>query len=161
MPFQILINLFVAFLWMFLQDDWAFLSFISGYIVGLFVLIILRRFFKKPLYVFFLFAILKLLTVFMHELIVSSIFVVKKVLRRKMDITPGIFKLETELDDEFEVALLAMLITLTPGSVVMEVSHDLKSLYVHGMDLPESKESVEKSQRLFEKAIKDVTRKYV
>ena len=51
-----------------------------------------------------------------------------------------------------------MLITLTPGSVVMEISPDGKTLYVHAMDIPESSDAVLKSTKAFEKAIKDVTR---
>mgnify|MGYP001172732285 FL=1 len=161
MPIQILINIFVAFLWMFLQDDWSLLGFTSGYLVGILILIFMRRFFQKPLYLFFLYAVLKLFYVFIHELFLSAFLVLKQVLRPKINITPGIFRLDTELETDIEVTLLSMLITLTPGSVVMDVTPNNKVLYVHAMDIPESKIAVLKSQKVFEKAIKDVTRKYV
>jgi multicomponent Na+:H+ antiporter subunit E len=161
MPFQILVNIFIAFLWMFFQDEWNFLSFLSGYMVGLLILFFIRRFFQKPFYLFFVWAALKLLFVFARELMSSAIVVIGQILRPKINITPGIFRIETDLEGDVEITLLSLLICLTPGSVVMEVTPDGKSLYVHAMDIPDSKESVLKSQIIFERAIKDVTRKYV
>ena len=143
---------------MFFQDQWSILSFFSGYLVGLIIVFSLRRFFPTRFYLLSLLAISKLLLVFIHELISSSVLVVKQVIRPKINITPGIFKLETELEGDIEVTFLSLLITLTPGSVVMEVSDDEKSLYVHAMDIPESSDAVIKSKNAFEKAIKDVTR---
>lgn len=161
MPFQILVNIFIAFLWMFFQDEWRFLSFLSGYIVGILILFFMRRFFKKPFYLFFVWAALKLVFVFTRELLSSAILVIRQVLRPKINITPGIFRVDTDLEGDVEITLISLLICLTPGSVVMEVTPDGKSLYVHAMDVPESKESVLRSQIIFERAIKDVTRKYV
>ena len=118
----------------------------------------MRRFFPTRFYLLSILAILKLLLVFIRELISSSVLVVKQVMRPRINITPGIFTLETELEGELEVTLLSLLITLTPGSVVMEVSNDGKVIYVHAMDIPESSDAVIKSKNAFEKAIKDVTR---
>lgn len=158
MPYQLLINLFIAFLWMFLQDEWSILAFFSGYIVGIIIVFSLRRFFNHRFYLWTFLAIVKLLLVFTHELITSSVLVVKQVTRPKINVTPGIFKLETELKGDIEITLLSLLITLTPGSVVMELAPSNKILYVHAMDIPESSDAVKKSVKIFEKAIKDVTR---
>ncbi|WP_435923499.1 Na+/H+ antiporter subunit E [Paenibacillus sp. DYY-L-2] len=159
MPVQVLLNIFIAYLWMFLQDEMSVLNFISGYIVGLFILLCMRRFFKKPFYLFTLTAVGKLLIIFIHELITSSMMVMKHVLRPKIDVKPGIFKVDTDLEGDLEITLLSLLICLTPGSVVMEITPDSKTLYIHGLNMPESKDSVLKSKSVFEKAIKDVTRK--
>lgn len=159
MPVQVLLNIFIAYLWMFLQDDTSGLNFISGYIVGLIILFFMRRFFKKPYYLFTLGAVGKLFVIFIHELITSSMMVMKYVLHPKLDVKPGIFKVETDLEGDLEITLLSLLICLTPGSVVMEVSGDSKVLYIHGLNMPESRDSVIKSKTIFEKAIKDVTRK--
>ncbi|AST92576.1 Na+/H+ antiporter subunit E [Sutcliffiella cohnii] len=158
MPFQIFINILIAILWMFLQNSWDTITFISGYIVGIVILYSLRRFVSDTFYLYTLFAAIKLLFVFVLELWTSSILVVKQILKPKMDITPGIFTLETDLEGELELTLLALLISLTPGSVVMEIAPDSNRMYVHAMDIPESKESVLRAQVKFEKLIKEVTR---
>ncbi|MEK8132593.1 Na+/H+ antiporter subunit E [Paenibacillus filicis] len=159
MPVQVLLNIFIAYLWMFLQEEMSILNFISGYLVGLFILLCIRRFFKKPFYLFTLVAIGKLFVLFIHELNISALAVMKHVLRPKIDVKPGIFKVETDLEGDLEITLLSLLICLTPGSVIMEVSPDSKVLYIHGLNMPESRDSVLKSKSVFEKAIKDVTRK--
>jgi multicomponent Na+:H+ antiporter subunit E len=158
LPIQLLTNLAVALLWMFFQDQWSILSFFSGYLVGLLIVFSMRRFFPTRFYLLSLLAILKLLLVFIRELVSSSVLVVQQVVRPKVNITPGIFSLETELEGDLEVTLLSLLISLTPGSVVVEVSDNGKVLYIHAMDIPESSDSVIRSKNAFEKAIKDVTR---
>ena len=124
MSMQVLINLFIGFLWMFLQDDWSVLTFSVGYLFGVLVLFILRRFFNDKFYIFTLNAIIQLFLLFMYELLISSILVMRKILARRIDIKPGIIAMETSLESDLEVTLLALLVTLTPGSVVMEVSED-------------------------------------
>jgi multicomponent Na+:H+ antiporter subunit E len=159
LPVQVLINIFIAWLWMFLQDSTEYLTFFAGYIVGLFILFCMRRFFTKPFYLFTFIAILKLFLIFIYELITSAILVIKHVIKPKVDVKPGIFRVKTDLKTDLEITLLSLLICLTPGSVVMEITPDKKILYVHGLNMPESKEAVLKSKAVFEKAIKDVTRK--
>jgi len=143
---------------MFLQDSWNFISFLGGYLVGLFILFSMRRFYKERYYLITLLAVIKLVIVFISELISSSVLVVRQIMKPKLDITPGIFKMNTELETDTEVALLSLLLTLTPGSVVMEITPDGKTLYIHALDIPESSDAVIKSTKVFEKAIKDVTR---
>jgi len=158
MPVQVLVNLFIGVLWMFLQDDWSVLTFFSGYLFGLFVLFILRRFLKDKFYLFTLYAVVQLLFIFIHEIFVSSLLVISKIIKPKLDIKPGIFSFETSLEGDMEVTLLALLITLTPGSVVMEISPDNKIFYTHTMDIPEMSKAVLASKEKFERAIKKVTR---
>ena len=158
MPMQVLINILIGVLWMFLQDHWSVLTFFSGYLFGLLVLYILRRYFPTKFYLLTFIAIVKLILVFIFELFTSAIIVIRQILRPKMNITPGIFTLETELEGDLEITLLALLICLTPGSVVVEVSNDQKKFYIHGMDIPESRDSTYRSKLRFEQAIKKVTR---
>lgn len=155
---QVLINLLIGVLWMFLQDNWNVLTFFSGYLFGLLVLYILRRYFPSKFYPLTMLAVFKLLLVFIYELFTSSVLVIRQVTRPKINITPGIFTLETNLEGDIEITLLALLLTLTPGSVVVEVSSDNRRFYIHAMDIPESSDAVLRSQAKFEKAIKKVTR---
>lgn len=159
MPMQVLINIFIAVLWMFFQDNWGVLTFFSGYLFGLIVLFILRRNFPSKFYLITMVDIVKLFFVFIRELFASSIVVMRQILRPKLNIAPGILTIETDLEGDLEITLLSLLLCLTPGSVVVDVSPDGKALYLHAIDIPEAKESVFKSKIKFEAAIKKVTRK--
>ncbi|MGI6534051.1 MAG: Na+/H+ antiporter subunit E [Peptococcia bacterium] len=156
---QVLINLFIGLLWMFFQNDWSALSFLSGYLFGLCVLFVIRRFLRSKFYLFTLHAVISLFLLFIWEMFISSILVIRKIITPQIRIKPGIVAMETSLEGDIEVTLLALLITLTPGSVVMEVSPDYKILYTHVMDIPELSDAVLRSRNRFEEAIKKVTRK--
>ncbi|RDW22422.1 Na+/H+ antiporter subunit E [Oceanobacillus arenosus] len=160
MPAQFLTNLFIAFLWTLFQDEdyFKFTTFVTGYIVGIGIVYLMHRFFGERFYLGRFYAFLKLLLIFISELIQSSYLVLKHILSPKIRIKPGIFKYETILESDVEVTALAMLLTLTPGSVVIEVTPKGDTFYIHGMDVEESKEMLLRSLSKFEKAIMEVTR---
>ncbi|MEK4028346.1 MULTISPECIES: Na+/H+ antiporter subunit E [Bacillaceae] len=158
MAFQILLNFFLAFLWMFLQVSFNSKTFIIGYLIGLILIYGMRRFFKTELYVRRVFAIVYLTLLFFKELIMANIDVLKVILKPKLDIQPGIFALPTELKSDWEITLLANLITLTPGTLVIDVSDDQKTLYVHAIDVPDVQDAINGIKESFEKAIMEVSR---
>jgi multicomponent Na+:H+ antiporter subunit E len=158
MPFQILLNLILAFTWMFLNDRWDGFTLFSGYIIGLGLLLLLRRFLAPPFYLKKVVAILNLLILFLKELVLSSIMVVKEVLRPRLDIQPGIFAYPTKLKTDWEITTLSCLITLTPGTLTLDVSPDGDILYIHSMDIRDTEEAIEQIKNTFERAIMEVSR---
>lgn len=158
MAFQILLNFVLAFTWMFLSNDYSALAFFKGYFFGILVICALRRFFEQRFYLLNVLAIFRLITIFLSELIKSNIAVLKVVLSPKLTVRPGIFALETELKRDWEITILANLITLTPGTLVVEVSDDNKTLYIHAMDLEDAEQAKLDIKNTFEKAIKEVSR---
>ncbi|MBD8027328.1 Na+/H+ antiporter subunit E [Ureibacillus sp. 179-F W5.1 NHS] len=157
---QFLLNLFIALLWLLLVDEPTpqLTTFFTGFIVGIGILYVMHRFFGTQFYLRKLFKVLYLILLFIKELIISSFSVMRQILFPKLQIKPGIFTYKTNLKGEWEVTTLALLLTLTPGSVVMEVSESGDVFYIHAMDIEESKESVIRSIGKFEKAIMEVTR---
>jgi len=104
-----------------------------------------------------LWAILRLFYLFNLELFKSTIVVARQVTRPRLNIEPGIFKVETKLTKDWEITLLSGLITLTPGSVVMEIIPQEGIMYIHAMDATEFMGSIMESKRVFENAILEVT----
>lgn len=158
MTMQILLNLLIAMVWMLLHDVWNVLTFTIGFILGFFIIFSFRRFFPTPFYGRKLWAILKLMYLFGIDLILSSIVVIGHILRPKLNIQPGIFKMETKLRTEWELAMLVNLLTLTPGSVVMEIVQEEGVLYVHTMDVKSSQQSVIETKNKLEAVIIEVMR---
>ena len=156
---QFIINLFIATLWFLLNDDPTanFTTFVSGFLVGTLILYAMHRFFGTQFYLRRVLKIIKLILLFIQELLLSSVSVLKQILDPQLKISPGIFTYETKLTGDYQVTTLALLLTLTPGSVVMEVSEDKSTFYIHAMDIEESKETVIRSIGKFERAILEVT----
>jgi multicomponent Na+:H+ antiporter subunit E len=71
---------------------------------------------------------------FLYELLLSGYRVARLVLTPRMQLKPGIFAYPLKVDRNFEITLLANLITLTPGTLSVDVSDDRKTLFVHAID---------------------------
>lgn len=157
MAFQIVVNLFISFMWMFLSEDYSFQSFLFGYIIGALLLYLLNRFFPSRFYLYPMYKILVLVAIFTRELILSNISIVKLVYARKLDFEPGIFEMPIEVTRSWEITLLANLITLTPGTLTVAISEDQKRFFIHAMDIDDKEESIHEIKNTFEKAIMEVT----
>jgi multicomponent Na+:H+ antiporter subunit E len=158
MAFQILLNFILAFVWMFLKTSYSPASFFVGYFFGLLIIYMFRRFFTSRFYLLRVVAVVNLIYIFTRELILANIAVLKVILKPKLDIKPGIFAYPTELKQDWEITVLANLITLTPGTLVVDVSADNKVLYVHAMDISDAYEDIQGIKNTFEKAIMEVSR---
>lgn len=158
MAFQIVVNLFISIMWMFLSENYTFPSFLFGYLIGAFLLFILNRFFPSRFYLYPIYRILILTLIFTRELILSNISIVKLVYSRQPDFEPGIFEMPIEVTRNWEITLLANLITLTPGTLTVAISDDKKRFFIHAMHIDDKEESIHEIKNTFEKAIMEVTR---
>lgn len=158
MAFQILLNMFLGFMWMFLTITYTPVAFLKGYLFGLLIIFVFRRFFQSRFYLLRVIAVINLFFIFIKELILANIAVLKVVLKPKLDMKPGIFAFPTVLEKDWEITILANLITLTPGTLTISVSEDNKILYVHAMDMGEVQDEIESIKNSFEKAIMEVSR---
>jgi multicomponent Na+:H+ antiporter subunit E len=75
----------------------------------------------------------KLLILFLYELVVSSLQVVWDVLTPQHKARPGIISVPLDAEGEMEILLVTNLISLTPGTLSLDVTEDCKTLYIHAM----------------------------
>lgn len=161
MAFQILINFVIAFVWMFLKVSYDPATFIVGYLMGILMILPFRKYFNSRFYLAKVWAAISLLLLFLKELILSNINVLKIVLQPKLDFQPGIFEYKTVLKKDWEITLLSNLITLTPGTLVVDVLEDgngEKVLYIHAVHVPDAAEAIDGIKNSFERAILEVSR---
>lgn len=158
MAFQFMVNLLIAIIWMFLNDSYTMANFVFGFLIGLLLLFVLRRFMEFDFYFVRVIAFARLVWIFLIEMIKANIDVSKVVLRPKLNNKPGIIAVDTSLETELEISTLAALITLTPGTVSMDFSVDGKTIYVHSIDVDDRDAMVAQIKGSFEKAIKEVTK---
>ncbi len=95
---------------------------------------------------------LKLTPVFLKDLIVSNIQMAKIVISPKIVIEPAIMTVQTTLTNQFDKLLLANAITLTPGTISLEL--DGQSLMIHVVDIhANTQEMLEKHIAKYEKIL--------
>jgi len=73
------------------------------------------------------------LVIFIRELIKSNFDVARRVLTPSLPINPGIVKFKSELPTDFARMILANCITLTPGTLSIDVIDD--TFYIHWIDV--------------------------
>src|SRR5699024_7429924 len=133
MAVQVLLHFSIAHAWMLVNTSFKALTFVIGYIIGMMTMVIMRLYFIEKLDLYRIWAFSKLNLIVFRELLLFNIDVLKIVLRPKMDIEPSVFAYPTELEHDWEITLLSNLITLTPGTLVLHVSDDQRTLYIHAI----------------------------
>jgi multicomponent Na+:H+ antiporter subunit E len=95
---------------------------------------------------------------FIWELIKANIHVAYIVLHPKMPIKPGIVKIKTKLTKDSALTIIANSITLTPGTLTMDVNKNKGDLYIHWIDTKTTDidEATELIGGRFEKSLTEV-----
>lgn len=78
---------------------------------------------------------LVLLVVFLRELVVSALQVARYTLQPTLQIRPAIIEYPLDVQTPREITVLANLISLTPGTLSLDVSPDYQYLYVHAISV--------------------------
>ena len=78
--------------------------------------------------------VLSFLAFFLKELVKANLNLAITVLRRDMNLKPGVVAVPIDLPNDAAITLLVNLITLTPGTLGLDVSSDRKVVYIHTLD---------------------------
>jgi multicomponent Na+:H+ antiporter subunit E len=143
-----LLNLILAVAWAGLAADFSFGGLAVGLFVGFVALWVASPLFENRGGGYFqrVWRWAKLIVLFHYELVVSSIGVAWDVLTPRHRARPGIVGVPLRVKGEAEVLLLTNLVSLTPGTLSLDVTEDCNTLYVHAMfaDDPEAiRDSIE------------------
>lgn len=130
----VVIAVVFAIVWAAVTGSLSPLNLVLGFLLGLLAVWIIRRDFVGGRTVFRPLRLLSLAILFIKELAMSAWRVAVLVASPKMDLKPGIFAFPLTVDRDIEITLLANLITLTPGTLSVDVSEDRRFLYVHALD---------------------------
>jgi multicomponent Na+:H+ antiporter subunit E len=94
---------------------------------------------------------------FSKELLKANYKVSRAVLRRKLPETASFVKVPTDLKNEWSLFIYANSITLTPGTISVEIAEDKKSILVHTLFLDSTKKDfIAECRDGFEKRLKGI-----
>jgi len=140
--------------------DWQHLG--VGFFVSLLVAMVMgdmftnqpHKWFNPRRYLWFIIYVF----VFTWECIKSNLDVAYRVINPRLPINPGIVKVKTMLKTETGLTFLANFITLTPGTLSVDVDAEGGYLYIHWIDV--KSQNVEEASRIivskFERILKEV-----
>jgi multicomponent Na+:H+ antiporter subunit E len=154
----------LAFLvWCFLNwvPDWQHIIvglFLSGFVAFLTGGFFIERPGGLPHPLRYWYFISRYLPVFLWEVIKANLDVAYRVLHPKLPINPGIVKVKTALKSDTALTFLANSITLTPGTLTVDIDREKGILYIHWIDVKhKDAESATKAiVERFEKILKKI-----
>lgn len=152
------LNLLLAFTWALATGSLSEPNLVLGFVVGMAILQVVGSAVGDGRYVVRMIRIVLLAATFLKELLVSSVRVAIDVLRPHLRMRPAVIAVPLDLKSDAEITLLANLISLTPGTLTIDVANDRSCLYVHAMYGGDPDQMAAAIKATFERRIEEVFR---
>ena len=153
-----LMNLLLSFIWVALTGSMYYSNFLFGFLLGFFILWVMnrqeedRRYFNKvPKTIGFIFY-------FLYEMIAANVQVAYDVITPNYFFKPGIIRYPLEATTDIEINLLSTMISMTPGTLILDISEDKKSLFIHVMYLKDREHFIAQIKKGFEHKLLEILR---
>jgi multicomponent Na+:H+ antiporter subunit E len=130
---MLLWNIALALAWAAVTGHFEFSNVVIGMVLGYAVLFVAQPVMGPSNYSKRLERAVRFVVFYVWELVLANLRVASDVLSRKPKLRPGVLAIPLEASTDIEITLLANLLTLTPGSVSLDVSTDRRFLYLHAM----------------------------
>ena len=153
-----LLNIFLALGFSAVLGRLNLSGFVAGFVVGYVALWLSKPLYDKTRYFERLPKVLGLIIFFAKELLISNVKVLWDVITPQHISRPGIIALPLDARTDAEIMLVANLISLTPGTLSLDLSEDRKLLYIHVMFLDDIDQTRRQIKQGLEKRVLEVMR---
>jgi len=155
---KLLLNFLLAIAWMFLNGNLKFTAFIDGFLIG-FILIALTSYAtNSKSYVTKIPKLISFILYFIYELVKANIIVAIDIVTPESRLKSAIVAVPLTATTDAEITILANLITLTPGTLSLDVSSDRKVIYVHSLYTADPQKFINEIKNGMEKKLLEVMR---
>ncbi|MEJ2110930.1 MAG: Na+/H+ antiporter subunit E [Acidobacteriota bacterium] len=151
-------NIILALTWSLAGGDLSPSRLAIGFLLGYLVLWIARPAFDESAYFRRIPKTIGFILFFIRQLILANLQVAYEVLTPRYRMRPGIVAVPLDAKTDLEITLLANLITLTPGTLSLDVSEDRNTLYVHAMFMEDAEAFRNNIKNGFERRLLEVMR---
>lgn len=134
-------NLLLGLAWVLLSGDFSGLNLLVGMIFGYIALLLIEpQVDALKGYPARVPRIIGFVGFFIKELVQANLRVAFDILTPPWHMKPGVIAFPLSAQSEMEITMVANLISLTPGTLSLDVSDDRKVLYIHAMFLDDEEE---------------------
>lgn len=152
------VNIVLALVWVIVTATFSLTNLIFGFILAAFTLGLIREQIGTGGYLRRSGRVASLFLYLVSEIFLSAWRVAISALRPKLDLKPGVFVYRMMVDRDYEIAMLSGLVGLTPGSLVLDVSDDHSTLYIHALDCTDPDGERRRIARGFERKLLEALR---
>jgi len=156
----ILLAIVLALGWAAATGSFTLPNLLLGLVVSVLSLMVIRQFVSAPRLLPRALRIVRLGWTFIVELVLSALRVARLVLRPDVNahIRPAIVAFPLSAKTDAEITVLANLITLTPGTLSVDVSADRRFLNIHVIDLGDREAFIAGIAKGFERQVMEAFR---
>jgi multicomponent Na+:H+ antiporter subunit E len=155
---MLLLNVLLALAWVALTGQFTPANLGVGFALGYLIMWLVPSFTAASSYFVKVRQVVDFVAFFVWELILASLRVTYEVLTLRHYMRPGVIAIPLETLTDVEITLLANLITLTPGTLSLDVSADQRVLYVHTMYVGDVEQFRREIKAGFERRVREVCR---
>lgn len=155
---MLLFNILLALIWAALTGDFHLQNVFIGFLLGYLVLFMVRNVVGSPRYAGRVGKAIAFALYFLWELVLANLRVAYDVLTPTHHMRPGVVAIPLDARSDYEITILANLITLTPGTMSLDVSTDRRVLYIHAMYADDPDALRRKIKQGFERRLLELTR---
>ena len=152
----LLIHGLLVIAWLTLTGTYTLGNTVFAVVVGYILMATVERRQQSRTYTKRIPAAIALLFYFLYELTKANAVVAWEMIDPRHTMKPGIVAVPLDLQSPVAITVLANLITLTPGTLSLDVSEDHKTLYVHGMYVGDPDQFRKDIKQGFERRVKEV-----
>jgi multicomponent Na+:H+ antiporter subunit E len=127
------LNLTLAIIWTFLTGSFTVANFIFGLAVGYGIMALAAPYLGSGRYLASVTGLVRFVARYLKAILVANIQLARDLLRPRMPFVPGIIEFQTKGLTRAEVAVLANMISLTPGTLSMDTDETGSILYIHSV----------------------------
>jgi len=133
-------------------------TFTAGLLVGYLLLWLTRPAWGETRYFSKLLLVIRFVLYFLKELLVANLKVAYDIVTPKDHMEPGIVAVPLDVKSDIEITLFANLVTLTPGTLSLDVSPDRGTLFVHALYVKDAEQFRRELKNGLEKRLIEVMR---
>lgn len=153
-----MLQVLLATIWCFLLEEFTIWTFVLGMLLAAGIMFVSRRLLGEVVFFRKLGVFLKLAAVFAREIVVANLQVAWWILRPRLQVQPALIRVPIELQSDAAITTLAGMISLTPGTVTVDVAPDRKSLDVHCLNVPDVAATKQSIKTMFEQPLRELER---
>ncbi len=151
-----LLTLLLTLIWLLLVNTFNLGQLLLGALLGWGITLLTRNFLldvpsvRKPL------LLCRFMLRVFYDIVVANLHVAKLVLGPRSRLNPAFVEVPMAIENNFVLAVLASIVSLTPGTVSAGLSADHKTLLLHGLDVPDVQTLIDEVKSRYEAPLLEI-----
>lgn len=155
-----LMNLMLTFVWVAISGTLNFINFLFGYVLGFAILWLIERRKEKSRkkYFYRVPKIISFILYFFYDMLRANVKIAYDVVTPSHFMKPAIVEYPTMAKTDFEITMLSNVISLTPGTLIIDVSDDKNFIYIHSLYVNDKSEFIQHIKKNLETRLLEILR---